>query len=134
MRLWRGKCSNVNRMTTRTKSADKDFDYRSALLAERARVAGPGQTDLEVLVLPGGTAVEDQALLMHEHFVALRQYGMDRSKLKLIDAALERLDRGEFGMCAECEKEIPAKRLKIVPWAPCSLPGADRCSPGGRAT
>jgi DnaK suppressor protein len=104
-------------MKTRTKSADKAAEYRAALLVERARVAGVDQRDLEVLMLPGGTAVEDQAPLMHEQFVALRQHRMDRRKLQLIDDALGRLDRGEFGVCAECEEPIPAKRLKAVPWA-----------------
>ena len=38
---------------------------------------------------------------------------MDLRKVKLIDAALERLDRGEFGLCADCEESIPAKRLEV---------------------
>lgn len=108
----------VNPMATRTKSAHKPEDYRAALLAERARVTGVNQKDREALMLPGGTAVEDQAPLLHEQFVALRQHRMDWRKLQLIDAALGRLDRGEFGMCAECAEPIPAKRLNAVPWAP----------------
>ena len=114
---WRVTCFMVNVMATRTRHADKASEYRSALLAELASFGGLNQGNLETLVLPGGTAVEDQAPLMHEQYLALRRHGMDQSKLKLIDAALERLDRGEFGICAECEEPIPAKRLKIVPWA-----------------
>jgi DnaK suppressor protein len=103
-------------MATKTERADHMPEYRSALLAERVRVIGQHK-ELEILVLPGSIAVEDQAPLLHDQFVALRQHRMDRRKLKLIDGALTRLARGQFGICEECEDSIPAKRLNIVPWA-----------------
>jgi len=34
-----------------------------------------------------------------------------------IDAALGRLDAGQFGYCAECRSEIPVRRLKTMPFA-----------------
>lgn len=37
--------------------------------------------------------------------------------LQLIDAALERLDKGEYGICLECEEEIDQKRLMAKPEA-----------------
>lgn len=114
------------RAMAKTKKVDQTADYRSALLTERARVTGGNQNDLEFLVIPGGIAVEDQAPLMHEQFVALRQHRIDRRKLRLIDAALARLDRGQFGICDECEEPIPAKRLKAVPWAAYCVPCQDR--------
>jgi DnaK suppressor protein len=73
--------------------------------------------ELEALVLPGSVAVEDQAPLMHDQFVALRQHRMDRRKLRLIDAAFGRLDRAEFGNCEECGEPVPTKRLEVVPRA-----------------
>ena len=112
-------------MGTKQKRADGTADYRSALLAERSRLTGGKQRELEILVLPGSLAVEDQAPLMHDQFVALRQHRMERRKLKLIDAAIERLETGEFGLCAECERPIPAKRLNVVPWAVYCVPCQD---------
>ena len=41
----------------------------------------------------------------------------EREKLKNIDEALLRLEEGEYGICEECEEEIPMGRLKIVPFA-----------------
>ena len=35
--------------------------------------------------------------------------------LQRIEAALRRLEDGDYGYCAECGKEIPAKRLAIDP-------------------
>ena len=114
------------RAMAKTKKVDQTADYRSALLTELARVTGGNQNDLEFLVIPGGIAVEDQAPLMHEQFVALRQHRIDRRKLRLIDAALARLDRGQFGICDECDEPIPAKRLNVVPWAAYCVPCQDR--------
>ena len=41
----------------------------------------------------------------------------DREVLQKVDEALTRIDRGEFGTCAECGKELNRKRLAAVPWA-----------------
>jgi len=40
-----------------------------------------------------------------------------RRKIQDIDAALERMDRGEYGVCAACEEEIPARRLEVRPFS-----------------
>lgn len=37
--------------------------------------------------------------------------------LQLVDAALERLRKGEFGYCLECDEEIDQKRLLAKPEA-----------------
>jgi RNA polymerase-binding transcription factor DksA len=37
--------------------------------------------------------------------------------LEEIDAAIGRIDRGAFGRCEECDKEIPRDRLKALPYA-----------------
>ena len=38
-----------------------------------------------------------------------------RGRLKLIDAALRRLEEGDYGTCTECGEDIPARRLAIDP-------------------
>ena len=121
----------MHAMGTTRKRADETAEYRSALLAERARVAGAKSNELEILVLPGSVAMDDQAPLMHDQFVVLRQHRMDRQKLKLIDAALKRLDQGEFGLCTECEEPIPRRRLNIMPWAAYCVPCQDRIDAHG---
>ena len=37
--------------------------------------------------------------------------------LEKIDDALERMEEGEYGMCQECEEDIPEKRLELLPYA-----------------
>jgi DnaK suppressor protein len=41
----------------------------------------------------------------------------DRGRLRLIQRALERINDGSFGVCAECEGPIGLKRLQALPWA-----------------
>ncbi len=38
-------------------------------------------------------------------------------KLKQVEAALEKIELGEYGVCEQCETEIPEARLKIMPFA-----------------
>lgn len=109
---WPVDCCDPGGMGNKSVRSETVSRFRSALKAERNRLAGGRQIDSEMLALPGSVAVDDQAPLMHDQFVALRHHRMERRKLKLIDAALERLDGGEFGICAECGDAIPFKRLE----------------------
>lgn len=34
-----------------------------------------------------------------------------------IDAALQRVDRGEYGVCEDCGEAIQEQRLEAIPWA-----------------
>jgi len=40
------------------------------------------------------------------------------NELARIDAALERLQSGDYGYCVRCDEEISEKRLKLDPSAP----------------
>ena len=85
-------------MAAKTMQVDQTADYRSALMAERVRVTRGNTRPLEILALPVGMAAEDQAPLMHDQFVTLRQHRMDLRKLKLIDA----LWSGSTGENSDC--------------------------------
>lgn len=41
----------------------------------------------------------------------------NRSRLRLIQRALQRISDGSFGICVDCEGPIGLKRLQAVPWA-----------------
>ncbi len=40
-----------------------------------------------------------------------------RAEISQINAALDRIDRGDYGVCRECGEEIRLKRLEAVPYA-----------------
>lgn len=42
---------------------------------------------------------------------------IERAELIKIDAALNRIENGSFGICSECSGAIGEKRLKAVPFA-----------------
>ena len=42
----------------------------------------------------------------------------ERENLVLIDDALKRIEKSDFGLCSICQKNIGKKRLDVIPWAP----------------
>ncbi len=42
--------------------------------------------------------------------------------LREIDAALERMNQGSYGLCVQCSQPLPASRLDTIPRAPLCMP------------
>ena len=61
--------------------------------------------------------IYDQASSERDRELDLLLGDREREKLKNIDEALLKIEEGEYGICEECEEEIPIGRLKIVPFA-----------------
>jgi DnaK suppressor protein len=47
-----------------------------------------------------------------------QQAAQKRTLLRSIEAALERIRQGNFGLCVNCENEIGIKRLEAIPFSP----------------
>jgi len=60
--------------------------------------------------------IYDQASSERDRELGLLLGDRDREKLHSIDEALLRIDEGEYGVCEECEEEIPLGRLKAMPF------------------
>ncbi len=41
----------------------------------------------------------------------------ERQQIAEIDEALDRLEKGTYGICQRCSEEIPPERLKAIPYA-----------------
>ncbi len=50
----------------------------------------------------------------------------EQRDLDAVAAALQRLDKGEYGRCRDCGEDIPFERLKVEPWAERCVPCASR--------
>lgn len=61
--------------------------------------------------------IYDQASNERERELTLLLGDREREKLRNIDEALQRIEDGEYGICEECEEEIPLGRLKVMPFA-----------------
>ena len=105
--------------------------YRAILLAKRAELisgsckVAPGLPEL------GRVAEDDQAPVLHDHFVSLQVKSLDYQTLKHVDAALNRLATGNFGVCAACGEDISPKRLAAIPWALCCIACQERTGSAG---
>jgi len=64
-------------------------------------------------------AIQGQAMAM----AALRRRGLERRR---IDAALGRVEAGDYGYCVRCGEAIPARRLELDP----AIPTCVACSRG----
>ena len=58
----------------------------------------------------------DQASDDNEVHVNLRLLQIDAKLLRAIEAAIERIEKGNYGTCTICEQDISLARLKAVPW------------------
>lgn len=41
----------------------------------------------------------------------------DMKRMRLIDAAITRIEQGKYGVCMKCGKKIPRERLEAIPYA-----------------
>jgi len=60
---------------------------------------------------------EEGAQREHEQYTLSQLGEVQRREVSMIDAALERVEAGEYGVCADCETEIDPKRLVVLPFA-----------------
>ncbi len=60
---------------------------------------------------------EEGAQSEHEQFTLSRLSETQRREIAQIDAAIERIDAGEYGVCIDCEQPIDPRRLAALPYA-----------------
>jgi len=61
--------------------------------------------------------IYDQASNERDRELLLLLGDREREKIRHIEEALTRLEEGEYGICDDCEEEIPLGRLKAMPLA-----------------
>jgi DnaK suppressor protein len=92
--------------------------YRTTLLAERARLL---EERGAAIIAPEQMTYGSQAAAASQVFAQQRDLALrDRAdqQLALVDAALDRIDAGTFGLCLRCGRAIDPERLDALPWAP----------------
>lgn len=90
---------------------------RKALLKETqdeiARyVSGEKRQEVETALDEGDWSVIDLA-----EDISLRRLGTNRETLQKIDESLRKLKEGTYGICDDCEENISAERLRVMPFA-----------------
>jgi len=88
-------------------------DKRSALASRVGRIA----QDVRHSGLPlPADSVEQVTLRACDEVLDGLSEGA-RAEISRINATLDRIDRGDYGVCKECGEEIRVKRLEAVPYA-----------------
>ncbi len=60
--------------------------------------------------------INDEASRTYSRNVMLSRGEAERHQLKLIDEAISAIESGDYGVCVDCESEIPFERLLSVPY------------------
>jgi len=99
--------------------------FRKRLLDDRARAQGaldylhednPGSMEDETQEIPSDNHPGDVATITLDREI---EYTLEENEERLIaeiDAALQRIEEGTFGLCATCGNPIGDERLEAVPY------------------
>lgn len=94
--------------------------YRDKLLLRREGLVGQVQAAEAYTRERDAEATQDPADMAANAYTKELLVSMsanDRQLLESIDAALERIEDGQYGKCVNCGQPIQEKRLEAVPWA-----------------
>jgi RNA polymerase-binding transcription factor DksA len=91
-----------------------DLKRRRATLERRLLRIG---NDIRRTQGPLDADSEEQAIELENSPVLDALDASGHNELTEIDAALERLEGSDFGVCSECDEDIPLDRLQVVPTA-----------------
>ena len=94
--------------------------YKDALLKKRAELVSvigikPLQNSMEHNNGRQGD-MADQATGNNEVHIQLKLKQTDAKILQAIDEALQRIEKGAFGLCRDCGEPIAEARLNAIPW------------------
>jgi RNA polymerase-binding protein DksA len=99
--------------------------FRQRLLGERARVQealdyiheeNRGQLEDDREEIQSDNHPGDAATSTFDRELDATLEGNEERLLQAIDAALQRIESGTFGICRSCGKPIDPERLEALPW------------------
>ncbi len=91
-------------------------NHREILIQKKREVSGTPLNREEIAIERAPDMIDDVQNTT-ERELALGSINRQWQTLRAIDQALQRLEEGSFGVCAECDRQIHPKRLQAVPWA-----------------
>jgi RNA polymerase-binding transcription factor len=99
---------NARRFEALTKALQSQREELRARLNERlGEVAIDHEPDDEAALASASTSKD----------LAVATLERERRVLEQIEAALERIKAGDYGVCESCGEAIPEARLRALPWA-----------------
>lgn len=110
--------------------------YKERLLELRARLRGDVSTMVDAaLNSDSGEAaapihMADVGTDNFEQENTLVLMENDEETLEMIESALERIERGAYGLCQECDGRLPKMRLNAIPHTPFCVKCAEKIQSG----
>ena len=95
-------------------------EIRDNLLIMREEVLADAEKayeDSQSLGKDGVPDIGDMSSNSYNQEVLMNLSETQRGRVRDIDAALERMDLGVYGLCARCEEDIPTRRMEVRPFS-----------------
>jgi DnaK suppressor protein len=108
--------------------------FKEKLQSIRARLRGDVTTMAEIALRKSGTEAGNAGMPIHmaelgsdnfEQEFTLSLMETEEDTLGRIEAALERIDDGNFGRCVQCDSAIAKARLNAIPYTPVCIKCAE---------
>ena len=118
-RVARGEDKKADREAQRARARSLRR-FRQMLLQkydDLVRAYNSSRGDTRRVTTDGTEDYIDYAVSSYDRDFSLSLSEMERTQMRLIEDALRRIERGEYGDCQQCGEPIPEKRLEVEPWA-----------------
>jgi RNA polymerase-binding transcription factor len=90
--------------------------HRTILEARLTEAEGSNKVR-EQLAIEASADPLDMIRMSTDRDLVVQRLNLNTRMISDIRAALQALDRGEYGICEDCEERIPNRRLDAIPWA-----------------
>ncbi len=99
-------------------------NMRVMLASQRQRLVSVVQSTQAQMAEKSGDLpdISDRASEGFEDELAVGLMAIEAAQLDDINEAIERIDLGTYGLCVDCQKAVPKKRLEVLPFAKRCLP------------
>jgi RNA polymerase-binding protein DksA len=94
-----------------------ELERRRQELTQRLREHQSGQSRTEHMIEVREQDADDVPQREGERELDMAISDLETRELGRVVDALRRMDAGRYGLCADCEEEIPIERLRAEPWA-----------------
>ena len=100
--------------------------YKEKLVNAKAEVLKEIELEQENFIFNDQGDLVDIADVLINNDILNRLSDLDMEKIKMIDAALEKIENGTYGICEGTGKKIPEARLNAIPWTPYTVEYAEQ--------
>jgi DnaK suppressor protein len=113
---------NMNKGFKHKEKVDKFEGVRRKLTAMQQDIMREAKAEVEQILneedrYNGVSDDGDFADVASRDAMQSSKFARHRSQLRAIEEALRKIDAGTYGICDDCEEEIPPKRLNVMPFA-----------------